>query len=220
MENVKKQLQENQMFRNMFIAFVTFFLMIVAIMTNSIVSATGAYAITNPNDKKTYSYDYCYTYISTYPSKGIVEKRIILFNKPLGYEERSGNIYFKFNEKGNSASSKDTYFYYLQQFTNGELTMEHYGDFGSSYSFVVGSHSEDMVISEQHTNSTFIKNLSVELGFTGVKVDNPPLLTPDKVKGIAPAIKETLQVIIPVGLVIFGAILGIYLIKRLVALFL
>lgn len=227
MENVKKQLQENQTFRNMFIAFVTFFLMIVAIMTNSIVSA---YSINV--DKDTYTYKNFYSYVTVQEYKGEITTttNYIYFNDfdYIGHTA-NGTLYHTLN-----LSNGDTvagHYRYDQHIEKSDGTVE---DKKGSFDYTVAvtlphlvssSKYGDYVMKSFHTNNQtiynyFNENIRTE-NTNDVEVKyNPELLTPDKMKGLTTEMTKTTKVIIPVGLVIFGLILGVFLIKRLVGYFL
>ncbi len=220
MENVKKQLQENQTLRNMFIAILTFFLMIVAIMTNSIVSA---YSITNKNDNKQYNYDYYLSYRKdcTGRYKGFYYSYVFYFNKPTEYQivDGSQSKFIRLNYDGESLAIPSNYYVVYQYYDSEDTLLDTtYADERSSYTIDYKYYS-DYTTCNFSTNCSDISKIIKDDGFE-VKEDIPPFLTPEKVEGIAPVIIKVMKILVPVGLVIFGAILGIYLIKRLVALFL
>ncbi len=214
------KLQENEKLKIILVSFLTFFLMIAAIMSNSIVSA---YSVINKNDNKPYNYDYYLSYRKerTGRYEGFYYSYVFYFNKPTDYQIIDGNQskYIRLNYDGDSLAKPSNYYVVYQYFDcEGNLLDTTYANELSSYTIDYKYYS-DYTTCNFSTNCTDISKIIKEDGFE-VKNDVPPLLTPETVKGIAPAIIKVMKVIIPVGLLIFGAILGIYLLKRLVALFL
>ena len=218
MENVKKQLQENQTLRNMFIAFVTFFLMIVAIMSNSIVSA-----LTVKDDDGTYDYIYfverhCkYTNNSAYD----LEKSFIYFNSEVKFQsdiitEEYGLKYVRF-----STTDGSKFYLNTQLYKDGKL-LKSTVDKSSTLCFIIAQNSCDYGTPMTNCQSYIdgVKNITDGVVVPELKIPPTPTIKAEQVGGIVPAITKIMKVIIPVGLMIFGVILGIYLIKRLVGYFL
>lgn len=205
MENIKKYWNDNlsDKAKIIIVSFFTFFTFICASMTNSIVSAYSIDGI-----KGSYSN---FIELDVPQSSGTCHIVCYYNGNANGLQKVHDVWYLTFNNN----IIKDCAGY--NWFTKGHINQKWSGQFPSSeYVDVVDNFSKYPVKSN---DTSFIKYCT-DLGNKNVKKVQTPLLTAKTVEGIAPAITKTMKVIIPVGLVIFGLILGIYLIKRLVALFL
>lgn len=215
MENIKNYWTNNlsDKAKIIIISFFTFLSFICASMTNSIVSAYDV-----KFDNKTYNYKYYvkyttlrktdkYTQTSTYifyfndwdstyiNSDGRMELRYKGADVPTHYYTKTKTV----DSNGIVSTSE-----YVKSFSTVVITYQPY---------VYANSVSDLSTNNQQLYST-IHSYNNEVKF------NPELISPEKMKPLTGTISKTMAILIPIGLVIFGAILGIYLIKRLVALFL
>lgn len=204
MENIKKYWNDNlsDKAKIIIVSFFTFFTFICASMTNSIVSAYDVKL-----DDKTYSYKY---YLKATDQNG-------------------WTFTYYFNDIPNkfqvSTLYDNGYFHLLK---DKELIKGHVHEYFSKNDIRVETFGS-LNISRTSTNiSTNCQAVAQQLELAYKDYDNgkttvkyaPELLTPEKMKQLTGTISTTTTILIPIGLVIFGLILGIYLIKRLVVLFL
>lgn len=204
MENIKKYWNDNlsDKAKIIIISFFTFFTFICASMSNSIVSAYDVKL-----DNKTYSYKY---YLKATNQHG-------------------WTFTYYFNDIPNKYQVSDLYDNgYFHLLKDKELIKGHVHEYFSKDDIRVETFGS-LNISRTSTNiSTNCQAVAQQLELAYKDYDNgnttvkyaPELLTPEKMKKLTGTISTTTTILIPVGLVIFGLILGIYLIKRLVALFL
>lgn len=204
MENIKNYLNNNlsDKAKLIFISCFTFLSFICASMTNSIVSAYDVKL-----DNKTYSYKY---YLKATNQHG-------------------WTFTYYFNDIPNKYQVSDLYDNgYFHLLKDKELIKGHVHEYFSKDDIRVETFGS-LNISRTSTNiSTNCNEVANQLNIAYQKYDGgkttvkyaPELLTPEKMKQLTGTISTTTTILIPVGLVIFGLILGIYLIKRLVALFL
>lgn len=223
MENLKKQLNENQTFSNMFIAFVTFFLMIVAIMSNSIVSASSGYTVTI--DGKEHTYKYYTSYINYNSDKTKQYKFCLFYNDYDGFKINSCSYLPTINGNVIKSINDGYYICYESSIDSNEFKTVSYqwhdysedGRNNNAIDILVTSDKE--AIKGLVSNDPKIIDHWEKCGQT-VEKKTQPTVTPELVKEIPTGMTKTMKTLIPVGLVIFGAILGTYLLKRLVAYFL
>lgn len=227
MENIKKYWNDNlsDKAKIIIVSFFTFFTFICASMTNSFVSALN---IKYPNSNKVYTYEHFVTFedvnsdgikfISTFYYDGVSN----------GLSKASDNKYAFLTLNGKVIKSNVLFMQYCYYPTSNAPTLNQYSDSTDDgcgnthvhYSYFFSNISKFQKITTNDTSFyAYLKTNPFDYDFELKKVQSP-LLEASTVEGIVPAITKAMKVIIPVGLVIFGAILGIYLIKRLVALFL
>lgn len=204
MENIKNYWNDNlsDKAKIIIISFFTFFTFICASMSNSIVSAYDVKL-----DNKTYSYKY---YL----------KATNQFGWTFTYYFNDVPTRFEVSD-----SYDNGYFHLLK---DKQLITGHVHKYFSKDDIRVQTFNS-LNISRTSTNiSTNCQPVAQQLELAYKEYDNgkttvkyaPELLTPEKMKQLTGTISTTTTILIPVGLAIFGLILGIYLIKRLVALFL
>lgn len=216
------KLQENEKLKIILVSFVTFFLMIVAIMTNSIVSA---YQI--KVDDKTYTYTKYIEYKAKHDDTKTYRVYHLYYSDDIKisyYKDKASSNLIQISKKDGSSFSENSFYCWSEAYSISDdsifdkatyhfgvpnIGIEGFSGYGRIYD--IKSNDNDFISQLKTLDSNFDPQLSTP---------PTPTVTAEQVGEIPQAIKKTLQVIIPVGLVIFGAILGIYLIKRLVALFL
>ena len=213
MNEIVNRLQENEKLKIILVSFVTFFLMIVAIMSNSIVSA---YQVTVNKEPFQYT-SYFHIVYDNMPNGYKKIERTYYFNNvnELTFKRDSSNNVFLFGPNYESLDESSIRVHTISTLLDGTVIEQWY-----NYLYIDSYH-----ISTFETNNKELAD-SV-LSFRGGETVNPelknpptPTVTKKTVEGIVPAIIKVMETLIPVGLMIFGLILGIYLIKRLVAYFL
>lgn len=214
MENIKKCWNDNlsDKAKIIIISFFTFFTFICASMTNSIVSA---YDI--KFNGQSYNYKYYVKYTTVYNDNNNIETcdYIYYFNDYDDYTVQNGKLVLSYN---NENVQNHYYFKRTTKYPSGKTSI--YEDVLKNSTVMVlyttGVYVDDL--SNLSTNNQKLYS-TIQKYNTEVKY-NPELISPEKMKPLTGTISKTMMILIPVGLVIFGTILGIYLIKRLVAFFL
>lgn len=214
MENIKKYWNDNlsDKAKIIIVSFFTFLSFICASMTNSIVSAYDVKL-----DNKTYNYKYYVKYTTSYRENDSIEIRdyIYYFNDYDSFDLQNGSIVL--NYKNNNVE----HHYYCKtttKFDSGKTTQY---EVVSKNSTVFITYTKKQYVDSVSNISTNNQSLYSTIHSYNSEVKyNPELISPEKMKVLTGTISKTTTILIPIGLVIFGLILGIYLIKRLVALFL
>lgn len=214
MENIKKYWNDNlsDKAKIIIVSFFTFLSFICASMTNSIVSAYDVKL-----DNKTYNYKYYVKYTSSYREKDSTEIRdyIYYFNDYDSFNIQNGSIVLKYK------NGDVQHHYYCKTTTKYDSGKTSVYEVVSKNSTVFITYTKKQYVDSVSNISTNNQALYSTIHSYNSEVKyNPELISPEKMKVLTGTISKTTTILIPIGLVIFGAILGIYLIKRLVALFL
>lgn len=214
MENIKKYWNDNlsNKAKIIIVSFFTFFTFICASMTNSIVSAYDVKL-----DNKTYNYKYYVKYTTTYRKKDSTQicDYIYYFNDYDSFNIQNGSIVLKYK---NSDISHHYYCKTTTKYNTGEITKNEIVSRNSTVFIYYTSSAYVTSVDNISTNNQALYS-TIHSYNSEVKY-NPELISPEKMKVLTGTISKTTTILIPIGLVIFGLILGIYLTKRLVALFL
>lgn len=214
MESIKKYWNDNlsDKAKIIIVSFFTFITFICAAMTSSIVSAYDVKL-----DNKTYNYKYYVKYTSSYREKDSTEIRdyIYYFNDYDSFNIQNGSIVLKYK------NGDVQHHYYCKttiKYDSGKTSVY---DVVSKNSTVFITYTKKQYVDSVSNISTNNQALYSTIHSYNSEVKyNPELISPEKMKPLTGTISKTMTILIPIGLVIFGLILGIYLIKRLVALFL
>ena len=225
MNEIVNRLQENEKLKIILVSFVTFFLMIVAIMSNSIVSA---YQIKDGDNVYTYTkyieYKVDNSYANTYRVYHIYYSGDITLDKQY-YKNGSGFLIIKDkDDKYFDVNSKQIYQWSEAYYkSNDSIYDKKTYSWGGNVDIYLNHGPNNSKAYDIKTNDSyvidFINNIDKDYS-PELSTPPTPTVTGEQVEGIPQAIIKVMKMIIPVGLVIFGVILGIYLIKRLVAYFL
>ena len=228
MENIKKYWNENlsDKAKIIIVSFFTFFTFICASMTNSIVSA---YTIKDGENTFNYLYYFEYKVENTYSNPSTITTYHIYYNDELTveshYSKTKGTGFLVLKDKNGNYFNEDekkVYAYFtdtkkgsdkiiFQQFKwqPYDIYLKH-GDYNSK-AYDMKSNDAKLIAKIKSIDENYIPQLSTL---------PTPTIKGEQVEGIAPAIMKVIKILIPVGLGVLAIFLGIYLIRRLVGLFL
>lgn len=211
MNEIVNRLQENEKLKIIFVSFVTFFLMIVAIMSNSIVSA-----FTVTDDNGSYNYIYYVKVTSKFSNSEYYDEQVdyFYFNSEVTFKNSKYPSWVSFTTNDNSVI-----YHNLQYLKNGKVVDSTTNDNSVIY-INYGNVSIKALESNSNTFVDGFKKATQGVIVPELKTPPTPTVTGEQVEGIVPAIIKVMKILVPVGLVVLAIFLGIYLVKRLMGLFL
>lgn len=227
LENIKNECDQNKIFKNFVLFTVTFLLMIVAIMSNSIVSA---FTFENHDKTKQYNYTYYIEYKSDNSSVSTTSVYRIYYNGDITIDDK---YYNQSTHKGfitmttNSHNDNQPNFYYvfisykkgtndiysgpsIIERSNADVNLFFGDNCGPAYDIKTNDNNLAKSINDL-SNGVYIPEY--------LKTQTPTVKA-EQVAEIPQAIQKVMKIVLPLGLAILATFLGIYLIKRLVPLFL